>query len=115
MRPAEASVVCLPHPGKVDQLIESWGQLVDPAQLSDLEIRSAGQAAVIGPTQPDGKAFVARLRLTAAQVQSSNLLPVEFRMTDFRRSGANDARLLGACVVRFRCSPVAGEPAEGGA
>ncbi|WP_372922104.1 hypothetical protein [Roseovarius sp.] len=105
MRPGRESVVCLPHLGRVDQVIEIQGYVIDPAQLSTLEIvAEASQAELeIVPKQP--ASFVAKLTLTAAQLHSTNLLPVEFRMDDFRQPNSTDSRLLGACIVRFACRP----------
>lgn len=112
MRPGPGSIVCLPHLGKLDQLIEVRGRMLEVDQLPDLEIRSGDVLAEIDrdPARPDG--FVARLRLPMAQVQSASLLPIEFRMTDFREPPTSDTRLLGACVMRFKCSPVESESGD---
>lgn len=103
MRPGNGSIVCLPHLGKLDQLIEIWGELLDPDQIGSLSISIQGTKATI-EVQPDPLHFVARVQLSLAQVQSANYLPIEFQMTDFRQPSPTDTRLLGAQVARFRCS-----------
>ena len=111
MRPGNSSIVCLPHLGKVDQLVEIWGEVIDPDQISSLRIFVQGTEAAI-EVQPDPLHFVARIKLSLAQVQSANYLPIEFQMTDFRQPSPTDTRLLGAQVARFRCSALAtSEPA----
>jgi hypothetical protein len=106
MRPGQKSVVCLPHLGKIDQLIEIWGHTLDPAQLDDFTMHHGEIEGEIerDPSKPND--FVARLMLPTAQLASANLVPVEFGMTDFRQPNPTDTRLLGACITRFNVSPL---------
>lgn len=104
MRPCEGSIVCVPHLGKVDQLIEIWGNVLVPEQIASLRISAQGVEAVIEVLPDQPVSFVARLRLSLAEVQSANYLPVVFQMSDFRQPNSSDTRLLGAQIMQFRCS-----------
>lgn len=108
MRPGDGSVVCVPHLGKIDQDVEIRGAVLIPEQIDSLSIVIEGTTATVErlPHRPAG--FVARASVSLAQVQSANYLPIEFRMTDFRKPESNDTRLLGAQVTTFRFTPAEG-------
>lgn len=105
MRPVDMAIVCLPHLGLVDQTVEITGQVLDPVQLKDLQIGLGPHLAEIIPDPETPTRFAARLSLTADQVPSASLLPLEVRMTEFRKPDTQDPRLLGINVTRFTCRP----------
>ena len=103
MRPGEASIVCLPHLGRMAQRIEITGQVLEADQLDGLTVGVGAHHAAILPDPDLPVRFVARLDLAAADLPSAHVLPVEFRMQDFRQPGPQDSRLLGASISRFVC------------
>ncbi|SLN62585.1 hypothetical protein AQS8620_02840 [Aquimixticola soesokkakensis] len=104
MRPADMSLACVPHLGTLAQTLEIQGYVVHAEQLEGLSIRAAGKEAKIAVT-PSGNAaqFTATLTLDAKDVKSANYLPVEFRMSSFKKPNEQDSRLLGANINRFTC------------
>ena len=108
MRPTETgSLICLPHLGEIDQVIEVEGRVLHPDQLTGLALCSGEIAAEIAAVPEDPARFVATLHLPAAAVVRSTYVAVICRMEDFRQPNETDTRLLGADVQRFTCRPVA--------
>ncbi|MEM8868802.1 MAG: hypothetical protein AAGE38_00255 [Pseudomonadota bacterium] len=105
MRPVDMAIVCLPHLGLIDQTVDIIGQVLDPVQLGDLQIGLGHHIAKILPDPETSTRFTARLSLKADQVPSASLLPLEVRMTEFRKPDTQDPRLLGVNVSRFICRP----------
>lgn len=108
MRPGEMSVVCVPHLGTGAQTLEVEGYVIHEDQLDGLNIRAAGQDAVIDVTERSSSAarFKALLTLDTKDVKSANYLPVEFRMSSFKPPNNMDTRMLGANISRFTCRGV---------
>lgn len=112
MRPGEVSVACLPHLGKVDQIVEVHGYVLTSEQLEKLEVRVGETVATIEQVSGPGSPFVAKLELKGDDINSANYLPVEFRIGAFEQPNQTDTRLLGANIGRFVIRPLGVDPIE---
>lgn len=112
MRPGEVSVACLPHLGKVDQIVEIRGYVLTPEQFNQFEIRVGQTIAAIERVAGTSTAFVARLELQGEDLKSANYMPVEFRLGMFEQPNQSDTRLLGANIGQFTISPSGVEPIQ---
>lgn len=116
MRPTEAgSLICLPHLGEIDQVIEIEGRVLHPDQIAGLSVRMAEIAAKIACPPEDPTRFVARLALPATALARSTYVSVTCTMTDFRQPNETDTRALGADIQAFTCRPATAEPEEAAA
>lgn len=101
MRPGEVSVACVPHLGPINQTLEIAGYVLHPDQLADLRITAGDQTAKISKVSGSQQHFIARLKLSGADLRDANHIAVEFHLNDFRQPNEADTRLLGANVGRF--------------
>ncbi|MEM6625055.1 MAG: hypothetical protein AAF674_22790 [Pseudomonadota bacterium] len=105
MRPGDGSVACLPHLGRVDQIVEIEGHVLLQEQLDGLGIQAGKVQAEITRDVDNPTRFSARLTLRAEDMGASSYLPIEFKLSDFRTPGDQDPRLLGANISSFTCRP----------
>lgn len=112
MRPGGSAIACLPHLGGVAQLITIHGSTISNEQLDGLTIAACGVNASINKKYDDSKGFSASLSLSADLLKSSNYIPIEFTMSDFKQPSTSDQRLLGVNINRFVLEPKADEQSE---
>lgn len=109
MRPGKEAMACLPHLGGIDQSITVYGSVIDKEQLKDFSISACGVKASIRIDGVGTNSFSAFLSLDADLLKSSNYIPLEFSMSDFRQPSSNDQRLLGVNISRFNLQPTTAE------
>lgn len=110
MCPGTVSVACVPHLGRIDQIIEIHGNYVTEEQVGNLSISIGPVDAEIFKVQANPRHFVARITVPVSTVESANYVPIAFRMTDFRQPNEYDTRQLGANISHFTCRPATQRP-----